>query len=224
MSDKRIVNTESVNPANPLEVINFANQLKKIVVDNKLYSEIKGKNYVNVEGWQIAGAFMGIRPILETLADLSDGGIYRYRAEVRLEDAKTGQTVGRGIALCCNKEASKRNFDEYAIASMAQTRAVGKAYRSAIGWVLKMAGYETTPAEEIVDAKIVEIHDNSRQDSPQAPPEAPQGEDIGKKRLESAQSLEELQQAFVNLTPMDKVRLKDLKDELKIKFTEGTKS
>jgi hypothetical protein len=32
---------------------------------------------------------------------------------------------------------------------MAQTRAVGKAFRMKIGWLLKIAGYETTPAEEM---------------------------------------------------------------------------
>ena len=39
--------------------------------------------------------------------------------------------------------------DEYAILSMAQTRAIGKAFRNLIGWVIKMAGYESTPAEEM---------------------------------------------------------------------------
>ena len=32
---------------------------------------------------------------------------------------------------------------------MAQTRAIGKAYRNIIGWVMKMAGYEGTPGEEM---------------------------------------------------------------------------
>ena len=32
---------------------------------------------------------------------------------------------------------------------MAQTRAVGKAYRNILSWIVKMAGYEATPAEEI---------------------------------------------------------------------------
>jgi hypothetical protein len=56
--------------------------------------------------------------------------------------------MGRGIAICSNKEAIKRNFEEYAIASMAQTRAEGKAYRMLLSWLISAAGYETTPAEE----------------------------------------------------------------------------
>ena len=128
-----------------------------MIVKNKLFTNIRGKNYVNVEGWQIAGAFTGTFPIVESVDNLSDDKCYRYRAEVSLRD-KDGNKVGYGVAICTNKEAGKTNFDEYAVASMAQTRAVGKAYRMKIGWLLKVAGYETTPAEEMdaVAAEVVE--------------------------------------------------------------------
>src|SRR5688572_13498615 len=32
---------------------------------------------------------------------------------------------------------------------MAQTRATGKAFRMSIGWIMKLAGYEPTPSEEV---------------------------------------------------------------------------
>ena len=56
-----------------------------------------------------------------------------------------------GFATCSNKEHTKRSFADYAICSMAQTRAVGKAYRLSLGWLMKAAGYEATPAEEMHD-------------------------------------------------------------------------
>jgi hypothetical protein len=62
---------------------------------------------------------------------------------------KTGEIISRGFAVCSNKEGKKKSFDEYAVLSMAQTRAIGKAYRNVIGWTMKLAGYETTPAEEM---------------------------------------------------------------------------
>ena len=49
-----------------------------------------------------------------------------------------------GFAICTNKEKRQTAFDEYAVASMAQTRAVGKAYRIYLGWIMKMAGFEST--------------------------------------------------------------------------------
>ena len=63
---------------------------------------------------------------------------------------KDGKVVARGFALCSNKEAIKKSFDEYAVLSMAQTRAIGKAYRNLIGWVMKLSGYEGTPSEEVM--------------------------------------------------------------------------
>ena len=136
----------------PTDIIDFANNLKAIIVEKNLYANINGKNYPLVEGWQIAGAFTGTLPIVEKVEDLSVGNHYKYRAEVSLQD-KEGNKVGYGVAICSNKEKGKQRFDEYAVASMAQTRAVGKAYRMKLGWLLKIAGYETTPAEEM-DAVI----------------------------------------------------------------------
>ena len=144
--------TEQVNLTNPNDILAFANNLKEMVISNRLYTSIQGKNYVNVEGWQIAGAFTGIFPVVELVENLSDDTCYRYRAEVSLRNSN-GDKVGYGVAICTNKEPGKTRFDEYAVASMAQTRAVGKAFRMKIGWLLKIAGYETTPAEEM-DAVI----------------------------------------------------------------------
>ncbi len=141
--------TEQVDLTNPNSILTFANNLKEMILTNNLCTPLKGKNYVNVEGWQVAGAFTGLFPVVEKVEDLSDGNAIKYRAEVSLVDNKTGEKVGYGVAICSNKEHGKQQFDEYAIASMAQTRAVGKAFRLKIGWLLKIAGYEATPLEEM---------------------------------------------------------------------------
>lgn len=140
--------TQEVNLYDPNDILKFATDLKELIVQNNLYANIRGKNYIQVEGWQIAGAFTGCFPVVEKVENLSEGNNYKYRAEVSLRD-KVGNIVGSGMAICTNKEPGKTNFDEYAVASMAQTRAVGKAFRLKIGWLLKIAGYETTPAEEM---------------------------------------------------------------------------
>lgn len=150
---------EQIELTSPNQILDFATQLKSMIVQNKLFTNIKGKNYVNVEGWQIAGAFTGTFPVVEKVEELpAKPGEFKYRAEVSLRDNE-GKMVGYGVAICSNREAGKKNFDEYAVASMAQTRAVGKAYRMKIGWLLKVAGYETTPAEEmdaVQQAEVVE--------------------------------------------------------------------
>ena len=60
-----------------------------------------------------------------------------------------GTTVGAGFAVCSNKESGKKFYQEFAIMSMAQTRAIGKAYRNCLAWIIRAAGYEPTPAEEM---------------------------------------------------------------------------
>ena len=145
------LSSEGYDIANPSQVIQLASVLTKVIKDKKLYTNIRGKAYVNVEGWQFAGGQLGIIPIIEDVVDLSnrENGVLKYQATVKLVNFKNQQTMGKGIAICSNEESMKRKFDEYAICSMAQTRAVGKAYRLLIGWLMKSAGYEATPLEEM---------------------------------------------------------------------------
>lgn len=210
---------EHVELASPRDIMNFATELKSLIVENGLYANIKGKNYVNVEGWQIAGAFTGTVPIVERVEDLSQGLNYKYRAEVSLRD-KEGNKVGYGVAICTNKEAGKKNFDEYAVASMAQTRAIGKAYRMKIGWLLKIAGYETTPAEEMnaVEGQTVgpepKVEDETKKSKFSI-------RDIGiaKSQLERAKSMDELKVIFGTLgNIMAEPQVIAKKDEMKAKL------
>lgn len=159
--------TTVVNINSPKAMATFAKELKGFVVQHELYTPIKAKNYVHVEGWQFAGASMGIFPVIKSLEriDTDDKTEVKYRAEVELKKLGDDTVVGYGIAICSNKEQKKKSFDEYAIASMAQTRAIGKAFRMTIGWVMKLAGYEATPAEEADDIEqddaeqsVPEIH------------------------------------------------------------------
>lgn len=138
----------------PQAMANFATTLKEFIVARGLYTKIKDKNYVNVEGWEFAGASLGIYPIVQFCDRVKEDvpstttDEIKYESRVELVMISNGRTVGAGVAICSNKESSKKYFDEYAIASMAQTRAIGKAYRNQFAWLMKMAGYEPTPAEE----------------------------------------------------------------------------
>lgn len=220
--------TTQVDLTSPNDIMAFATNLKELIVQNKLYTNIKSKNYVNVEGWQIAGAFTGIFPIVEKVENLSDGKDYKYRAEVTLRD-KNNNIVGSGMAICTNEESGKKNFDEYAVASMAQTRAVGKAFRMKIGWLLKIAGYETTPAEEM-DAVVYEAEDKDEGKKPKInkPSQKPSLREISyaKDNLSQAKRLEELVVLFSTLSPALKreQEIIDFARELKRDFIEAQDS
>ena len=136
----------------PLQMMNMAQVLKAHIVGQQLYTKISSKNYAHVEGWQFAGGLLGLFPRVVRVEDMSKDGKPKWFAEVEIVDRKTGIIVSRGFALCSKAESKKSNFDEYAILSMAQTRAIGKAYRNVVGYVMKLAGYESTPAEEMTRA------------------------------------------------------------------------
>jgi len=133
---------------------NIATLLKDIIKKQGLSSQISGREYVNVEGWLTLGSLMGV------FADVVDvrrsareeAGEIKYEAEVRLVTME-GVEISRARAICSNREGGKQSRDEYVIHSMAQTRATGRAFRQAFGWIMQMAGYAPTPQEEMVNIK-----------------------------------------------------------------------
>lgn len=126
-----------------------AKDLAKFIKDNKLTTTVQGKEFVNVEGWQYAGSRLGIVPIVEHVINVSNELELKCQAKVTLFDVRANRTVGAGFAVCSNKESGKKFYQEFAIMSMAQTRAIGKAYRNCLAWMIRAAGYEPTPAEEM---------------------------------------------------------------------------
>jgi hypothetical protein len=136
-------------------MLKLSTELSQLIKEKGLSSNIQGKQFVNVEGWQFAGASLGLMPIITSTQDLSNETSIKYMATCEVRNITTGTVVATGIALCSNAEKTKRYFDEYAILSMAQTRAIGKAYRNLLAWLMKAAGFEATPAEEMdfADAK-----------------------------------------------------------------------
>jgi hypothetical protein len=133
------------------DALKLATELQKFVKANNLTTKIQNKDFPNVEAWQFAGSLLGLSPMLESIEDKSDAQQVKWNATVKIISVHSGAEVGRGFATCSNKEPTKKFFADYAICSMAQTRAVGKAYRLALGWLMKAAGYEATPAEEMSD-------------------------------------------------------------------------
>lgn len=145
--DKQIITFQNFN--HPDNVAQLADQIRAHVDSRNLTANIGGKNYPMVEAWQYAGALVGLFPRVVACDDISKNGEYKYRAEVEIIDSRNGEVISRAFAFCSNKEKKKQYFDEYAIASMAQTRAVGKAFRVLLAWILQASGYEATPAEEM---------------------------------------------------------------------------
>ncbi len=184
----------------PAEAVQMAVLLKNIIVQQKLYVNIKGRNYAMVDAWVMAGFLTGISVMVDEPKNLSNEKEIKYSVTAKLY--KGDQQIGAGYALASSKEAIKRNFDEYAIYSLAQTRAIGKAYRNKIGFLIKLAGMETTPAEEITKV------------SEQTPAS---GVESSIEKLRSSKTLVELENAWKSLTSKQRAddEIAAVKDELK---------
>jgi hypothetical protein len=80
--------------------------------------------------------------------DPATGDAIGWEARVQVAD-RDGNVRGEGEASCLRTEANWKQRDDFALRSMAQTRAMGKAYRMALSYIVGLAGYQTTPAEEM---------------------------------------------------------------------------
>jgi hypothetical protein len=74
---------------------------------------------------------------------------FNYKCGCDVQNTITGIRVGSGFGLCSNLELAKSSFDEFAVMSMAQTRAIGRSFKNVIGFIMKASGYAETPAEEM---------------------------------------------------------------------------
>lgn len=156
--------TESSTPqvfnGTPAQIVEQAAEVARALVDvvkqQGLSENIGGgtREYVRVEGWQTLGALVGVTPREDFVKELPDGG---YEAKVSLVNVKTERVIASGSALCGADERSWASRPKFARRSMAITRAQGKAYRLAFGWIMHMAGYSATPHEEMADAREVPI-------------------------------------------------------------------
>lgn len=113
---------------------------KKIFFNNREYPEFHDlqviSNYFN----------HSVRTHDATLVDFN--GVLGFKAHADLID-RNGIVIGGAEAFCLRDEPNWAKKPLYQLASMAQTRAAAKCITNNYRWVIDMAGYGTTPAEEM---------------------------------------------------------------------------
>jgi hypothetical protein len=132
----------------PSEALRVAEILQKFVRDKNLTAKIQGKDFPLVEAWEFAGCQLGLIAVVTNILKIDSPDEIKYMCWAEVRKISDGSVVGLGIAICSNKEKLKRHFEEYAVIAMVQTRAISRAYRNVLGWVMKAAGFEATPEEE----------------------------------------------------------------------------
>ena len=126
----------------------MAGALADVIERQHLATVIQGRKHVNVEGWTTLAVMLGV--VAREVQTVETEGIYTAVVElVRMSD---GACISRASAEC-GDESPWNKRPRYARRSMAQTRATGKACRLAFSWIMALAGYEPTPAEEMPDTR-----------------------------------------------------------------------
>lgn len=153
----------------PDKQIEFAQKAATALMKVVKPMDIQGKPYLMFGGWQTLGRFFGATVGIEWTTPLKDekGKLLGY--EARAIVYQNGGTISSAEASCMVTERRWAKADEYAIKSMAQTRASAKALRNAFGWVAELAvdprsgkNLSSTPAEEMMDLDRSEVPPNAR--------------------------------------------------------------
>jgi hypothetical protein len=90
-----------------------------------------------------------------------------FEATVELIRVSDGMVVGRASGIVGYDEPTWQKRPRYARRSMAVTRTTGKAFRLGFSWIIKLAGFEPTPAEEMPEV----IDGHFEEQPPQKPPQ-----------------------------------------------------
>lgn len=163
----------TLQASNPAALVSgaaeLASQLAIVIKKQNLATVIKGKQFVNVEGWTTLATMLGVTA--REVCTVESEGVYVATVElVRMSD---GACISRASAECGSSDELDKygkpiwsTRPRYARRSMAQTRATGKACRLAFSWIMSLAGYEVTPveemtpiieAEQVIDASVISM-------------------------------------------------------------------
>src|SRR3990167_7742755 len=155
-------------PAAVLAEAKTAAQALMTVVSQKTKPVImNGEQYLEFEDWQTVAKFYGLtaKVVRTTFIDL--GGVKGFEATAETIRLSDGMTISSADSMCLNDEdkwstrakydfvnGKKQKVGEvpvplFQLRSMAQTRACAKTLRNVLAWVVVLAGFKPTVAEEM---------------------------------------------------------------------------
>jgi hypothetical protein len=106
------------------------------------------EQYLEFEDWQTVGRFYGVTAKVMHTEFIDYGSVQGFEARAVAIRAD-GMEISSADAMCLNDEPNWAKKPLFQLRSMAQTRACSKALRNVLAWVVVLAGYIPTPAEEM---------------------------------------------------------------------------
>lgn len=149
--------SQTVDPEIKLEqATKAAKLLKHAMLQKKKPFILNDEIYPELEDWEMCGQFFGCTAVIISDKYTTEYGAVGFEAIASIRRIRDGNEVGRATAMCLMDEERWGGKPLYAIRSMAQTRACSKAFRLVFAWILVLAGYKPTPADEITQEMLDE--------------------------------------------------------------------
>lgn len=130
------------------EAAKAASALRDVIERKPSKCVINGKTFLQFEDWQTLGRFYGVTVAARETRYIEQGRTRGYECHAEAIRAD-GQVISAAQAMCLDDEPKWQEKPLFQLRSMAQTRAQAKALRNVLAWVVVMAGYAPTPAEEM---------------------------------------------------------------------------
>jgi hypothetical protein len=166
------------------EATEAADALRKLLDKKPNKVMMNGEQYLEFEDWQTVGKFYGLTVKVASSQYIEYGAVRGFEARAVVMDVRSGMEVSAAEAMCLNDEDKWSTRSKYEwktvqnqrirekvgeepvplfqLKSMAQTRACAKALRNVLAWVVVLAGYKPTPAEEMTGTEHAPSKEDSR--------------------------------------------------------------
>ena len=125
-----------------------ADMLYSVVEKQHLFMQIHDKKYLTLEAWEILGKFCNLTAVVEWVKPVEMWEEKGFEARVVVTDSE-GKIVSIAESMCMSDEGNWKGKPIFQLKSMAQTRAMSKAYRMCLSFIVSLAGYSPTPYEEM---------------------------------------------------------------------------
>jgi hypothetical protein len=151
-----------------------AQVLKDVISKKDKPVKFNGEQYLEFEDWQTVAKFYGVTAKAVETQYVEFGEVRGFKAKAVAVAVASGVELSGAESMCLNDEdhwSSRAEYDWetvdgkrerkkigerpvplFQLMSMAQTRACAKVLRNIFAWVVVLAGYKATPAEEMTGA------------------------------------------------------------------------
>ena len=168
----------------------WAAAIDRVIRQQRRFVTIDGRRYILSDAWLMIAALDQAAPVAEDpIPIVEDGKTVGYRVSVKLV-RPDGTVRGRATMTCYLDEhpcRGKKGSDAHRAAiSAATTWAAAKAAKLTYGWVVVLAGYEPTVAEEMMDetfySRPASVPDAVPEEKRESPPST-RGEETERRKI-----------------------------------------